>query len=176
MSQGFVYLMYATSGLYKIGASKDPERRRSDLDGMPFSVTLSHAIASTDPFWLERVLHARFAHRHVRGEWFRLAVDEVVIVKSIDRCDSLAELPSDLIPPELKAVGTKVPSRRSTWRRKRALCLKVSKECYETLQRIMETENRTMKDAVEHLLKRWEVSTPNPLDVPAPPAARRKRP
>lgn len=54
----------------KIGYSSNLERRIENLAlGHPYEIRLLHDIEGS--FDLETDLHRRFAHIHVRGEWFR---------------------------------------------------------------------------------------------------------
>src|SRR5262245_21221533 len=69
---GWVYLIHAReTPYYKIGASRDVEHRLHNLQSAsPFALEVEHAVASSQPGRLEAALHAAFASRRVRGEWF----------------------------------------------------------------------------------------------------------
>ena len=85
---GFVYLVRASNGLYKIGASRNPQQR---LKGIRFtlkspSAELIHTISTSDMGSLEESLHQQFAsYRLASGfEMFDLppsAVAEICAMK-----------------------------------------------------------------------------------------------
>jgi hypothetical protein len=74
MLEGFIYLFTADDLHYKIGRSKDPEARLAQLDTGPLALRIIHRIATDDMAWLEGLLHHKYAHLHVRCEWFILAL------------------------------------------------------------------------------------------------------
>lgn len=92
-----VYLVQAPGGLYKIGESKCPADRLATLDPSGFGFELLHAIPSTDRKGLESILHTAFAHRRVRGEWFRLAEEDVALIRSVPAAELLADLPAAVV-------------------------------------------------------------------------------
>ena len=71
-----IYLMHNNrNNLYKIGISNNPRFREETLQGEEPEVELvAHWPGSIQD---ERVLHEEFAHRRVRGEWFKLSPEEV---------------------------------------------------------------------------------------------------
>jgi len=83
-AKGFVYLLRAESGHYKIGRTKNPESRRGTFGvQLPFEVEFEHLISCMDMFALEAELHARFAEKRVNGEWFTLNEEDVAYIKSL---------------------------------------------------------------------------------------------
>lgn len=77
-----VYLMRA-GPLFKIGCSRNPERRVRDVAyGVPAEAVVIHMIETDDPFGVEAYWHRRFAGKRVRGEWFRLSADEVATFRA----------------------------------------------------------------------------------------------
>ena len=78
----YVYLMVNTdTALIKIGKSIDPVYREKTLHSKEPSV---HLIA----LWccgkqVEKELHAKFSHRRVRGEWFRLTIPDLTALEKI---------------------------------------------------------------------------------------------
>lgn len=76
----YVYLMVNTdTGLIKIGKSIDPVYRERTLHSKEPSV---HLIA----LWrcdqqVEKELHAKYIHRRVRGEWFRLTIPDLTALE-----------------------------------------------------------------------------------------------
>lgn len=70
-----VYLIRANDGKYKIGVSKNPQKRLNQLqtansDELKLIKTYKSNIAQK----LESVLHNRYAHGKERGEWFNLSI------------------------------------------------------------------------------------------------------
>jgi hypothetical protein len=77
-SYGFVYLLKAHRGEYKIGRTNLVDRRQSEL-GATASVQLErvHVITTDDPSGVEAYWHKRFQDKRMRGEWFRLSPADV---------------------------------------------------------------------------------------------------
>lgn len=74
---GFVYLG-KQHGKYKIGKSKDIDRRREDitlLGSEPFE--LIHTIETDDMNGIEKYWHERFKSKWIRGEWFKLNSSDI---------------------------------------------------------------------------------------------------
>jgi hypothetical protein len=70
--QGYVYLM-RSGQFYKIGKSKSPDRRRSEIALLlPHDTNTLHVIATDDPAGIEHYWHERFKDKKVRAEFFRL--------------------------------------------------------------------------------------------------------
>lgn len=83
---GYVYLLKAFSGTYKIGKSKHPESRIRKMNVvLPFDVEVEHLIECEDYTVTERKLHDRYASKHIRGEWYSLSDEDVVEIKSIQK-------------------------------------------------------------------------------------------
>jgi hypothetical protein len=81
---GYVYLLKADSGLYKIGRAIDPKNRGKTFGvQLPFEVDFVCTIKSDDYEALELELHEKFKDFRVRGEWFNLAPDDVEYIKSL---------------------------------------------------------------------------------------------
>ena len=81
---GYVYLLRSSSGLFKIGRTNAPEARLHRFEvALPFEVEFEHLIPCLDYVSAEFALHARYAHRRGRGEWFALAPEEVAEIKAI---------------------------------------------------------------------------------------------
>lgn len=81
---GYIYLMYADTGHYKIGMSVEPnERLRSFRTEMPVDVQPVHVFPTDDMRLAERALHYVFRGSRYRGEWFVLDDEDVMWVKSI---------------------------------------------------------------------------------------------
>ena len=79
--QGYVYLM-KSGQFYKIGKSKSPDRRRSEIALLlPHDTNTIHVIATDDPDGIEQYWHQRFKDKHHRGEFFRLSNADVQAFK-----------------------------------------------------------------------------------------------
>lgn len=73
----FIYLMEdLRNGLFKIGRSLTPSKREQTLQSEAPDVLLRVAIPADQEH--ETELHRQFVSKRVRGEWFRLGVDDVL--------------------------------------------------------------------------------------------------
>lgn len=89
---GFVYLIGVVDQCHKIGKSKDPAERMKEFN-TPNKLELVHKIETESPSWLEVTLHEAFAHCRVRGEWFRMAAEEVAFFKALEGINCEEQLP-----------------------------------------------------------------------------------
>ena len=89
--------------LYKIGRSVDPHTRNWQVAA---NGELVHYFPSANSSRVEVALHRRFAHCHVRGEWFRLTDADVELIKTVWIADTVEDLPESLRPQP----GAKLPS------------------------------------------------------------------
>lgn len=80
-----VYLAKSDNGLYKIGTSKNSDRRMRDLRVAPVGITIEHVIYTDDGLRLERYLHNLYSSKRVRGEWFELDASDVKTIKSASK-------------------------------------------------------------------------------------------
>lgn len=81
---GYVYLMRGENGLHKIGRAMNVEDRRAGLErSIPVKVEIVHKIACGDYINAEKILHARYAERRIRYEWFDLLPDQVAEITGI---------------------------------------------------------------------------------------------
>jgi hypothetical protein len=81
-SAGAVYLLRAGPS-YKIGCSRAPDRRTKSIAGLlPVAGNVVHVIETDDPYGVEQYWHRRFARKRTRGEWFRLAAEDVAAFRS----------------------------------------------------------------------------------------------
>lgn len=77
-TRGYVYLLRAETGQYKIGRTKDlPTRSKAIQAQMPFDVTIVHYFAAPDSVEAEKQLHTRFAAQRLNGKWFNLTPEDV---------------------------------------------------------------------------------------------------
>lgn len=81
---GFIYLIKADNGFYKIGRTSDPEDRiRTFAVKLPFEVEYVCVVNTPDMYALEAKLHLKFADRRVNGEWFELTPDDVDYIRGL---------------------------------------------------------------------------------------------
>ncbi len=81
---GYVYLLSALTGHYKIGRSVHvPTRSTAISMQMPFPVTILHTIPVSNMAWAERQLHDRFQDCRVHGEWFALSREHVQWIQGL---------------------------------------------------------------------------------------------
>jgi hypothetical protein len=74
---GYVYLI-EMRGDYKIGRTKSWRgSRKKAFSGYPYRVTLVALLRSFNAAELESALHARYAKKRLRGEWFALSPADV---------------------------------------------------------------------------------------------------
>lgn len=78
--ENFVYLMVDnTNGLIKIGRSKNPKLREGTLQSKePETKKIAQWRV---PKSIEKDLHSKFSHKRIRGEWFRLTIEDMVEIK-----------------------------------------------------------------------------------------------
>jgi hypothetical protein len=110
---GFVYLIRG-AGKHKIGRSKDPTARLEQIATGPHRLELLHQIATDDTAKLEAYFHRAFAHRRVRGEWFKLDAAELVAFMSVAAYHDEADLPAtirELHDAAIRAAETGEPRR-----------------------------------------------------------------
>lgn len=84
-----VYLIrdLSITGYFKIGFSNSLPRRIGELSDTKLPVELDlrivHYIPTSDPCKVEMMLHRRFRHKRVRGEWFDLDPHDVSVICSM---------------------------------------------------------------------------------------------
>lgn len=83
-SFGYVYLVQAALGQYKIGTSLADPRRVAQLQtGSPVELEVVNHFPAMDAKQAESALHKRFLHRQVRSEWFALTESDVAAICAI---------------------------------------------------------------------------------------------
>ncbi|HTX21075.1 MAG TPA: GIY-YIG nuclease family protein [Candidatus Aquilonibacter sp.] len=83
---GFVYLVFAYTGEYKIGHSENPDGRiKSFVVQPPFEYETIHTFPADDMKQAEIALHGEFASKRIRpnAEWFSLNNDDIDLIRSI---------------------------------------------------------------------------------------------
>jgi len=86
---GYVYVVEADNGLYKIGLSKEP-RKRIDALGvkLPYELEIIILIETPDRYELERELHEQFADKRKNGEWFELTSKDLETINATYACNN----------------------------------------------------------------------------------------
>jgi hypothetical protein len=85
---GYVYVVKAGNGLYKIGSTSGPVNRRlsSLRTGSPMELTIEMVIATRDHSNVEGILHTQFAESRKHGEWFTLTHEDLEGIKNVWGC------------------------------------------------------------------------------------------
>lgn len=85
MTTGYIYLMRADTGHYKIGRSVNPnERLRVFSTEMPVDVYTVHTFKTDNMVVAERFFHEQLRNFRYRGEWFHLNEEFVEWFKTLD--------------------------------------------------------------------------------------------
>lgn len=79
--RGKLYVI-ESSGLYKIGITKQPMGKRlKDLQtGNPTSLNLILVKHCSNYVKIEKYFHRLFKHKHIRGEWFKLSSYDLSLI------------------------------------------------------------------------------------------------
>lgn len=81
---GYVYLIRAESGYFKIGRTVNPDDRMKTFGvKLPFEVKFECVVNAENMIQLERDLHERFADKRINGEWFNLNDADVEYIKGL---------------------------------------------------------------------------------------------
>lgn len=67
--RGYIYL-FECGGKYKIGVSRNVERRIKDLDNRPFKVNLIAKVHSDIAYKAEQTVHNLLKRYKIEGEWY----------------------------------------------------------------------------------------------------------
>jgi hypothetical protein len=83
--RAFVYLLWTSAGMYKIGYTSNPKSRLATYKAMPFQCGWVCLIESTDARNLESQLLERFKDKVLppKREWFALNDEDVEYIKSL---------------------------------------------------------------------------------------------
>ena len=75
--EGYVYL-FECGGKYKIGYSKNVERRIKNLDYRPFDINLvAKSEFIENAYDIEQQLHLEYQNNKITGEWYELSTHQV---------------------------------------------------------------------------------------------------
>ena len=86
-----IYLIKSLNdGFYKIGVSKNPNKRLIELQtGNPSPVEILYLYESKLAYKIENSLHNRYSYCKTHGEWFDLSIQEEV--SFIENCKKIEE-------------------------------------------------------------------------------------
>lgn len=78
-NKAYVYILRVSSdGIYKIGVSKNVEKRVKQLQtGNPEPIEIVKTFLSEYPYKVESVMHRRFNRNHVQGECYYLSEQDI---------------------------------------------------------------------------------------------------
>jgi hypothetical protein len=83
-TDGYVYLLEAVGGFYKIGKTVNPKSRKRTFGvKLPMAVEFKHLIHTDNMHKLEKDLHRLFAAKRLRGEFFDLTPADVEFICSL---------------------------------------------------------------------------------------------
>lgn len=133
-----VYVFGPVDGLHKIGRTKNLPQRLSVLSRFDANAEVVHTIESAQMGWLEKTLHRVFFDLRVEGEWFRLGVAELNLLRSVRSASCIEELPSGF-SRRLKAYEDHRAKNRKS-------ALPISRELFRTL-RIVAAHHRMKNGA-----------------------------
>ncbi len=81
---GYVYILKAENGLFKIGKSRTPKIRIGNIQtASPVRITVYRVFKSSEYSHAEQHLHRLFADFREIGEWFRLTEEELLTIDEI---------------------------------------------------------------------------------------------
>lgn len=84
VNSGFVYLLLGENGKYKIGKSKNPERRCKELSlSSCENHELIHKFKVKNPHLKEKELHLMFNEKRTHSEWFELSKADIEFIKGL---------------------------------------------------------------------------------------------
>lgn len=82
--RGYIYLMQADNGLYKIGRARNIQSRLQGLNReIPIKVECIHFFATKNYIAAEKFLHNKYADQRIKYEWFSLDDDMVEEIKRL---------------------------------------------------------------------------------------------
>lgn len=149
---GYVYLIgTSVYGWYKIGKSKTPEVRISNLGILlPFKIKVYRVWRAEDHDAMEKALHEMYTQNRINGEWFQFTrqqlismIDKIpaeVVLKDEERLDKFSNINEDVRQSETgkysgRVLGVRVQKLRGDFtaeereqRRRTNMALKAEKK------------------------------------------------
>lgn len=80
---GYVYLLSSSDGSFKIGRTKNPDRRINDFRSHRLVVEYICLIETQNMIRLEADLHIKFKDKRIQGEWFDLDENDIEYIKGL---------------------------------------------------------------------------------------------
>jgi hypothetical protein len=81
---GYVYILKADNGIYKIGRTINLDNRIFDIGiKVPMKIDLYHSFISSDYINAEKILHEKFSDKRDHGEWFHLTKNDLTYISGI---------------------------------------------------------------------------------------------
>jgi lipocalin len=77
MSEGFLYVGFDATGMFKIGITKDRKKRFYQLRTANPTFLYLFVFRVDDPKNIEMSLHTRFDNWHYGGEWYTIGAEEL---------------------------------------------------------------------------------------------------
>ncbi|HVU55066.1 MAG TPA: GIY-YIG nuclease family protein [Puia sp.] len=110
-----VYILKTGKNLYKIGKTHDLQRRLASYHThLPILFRVVRQYPALNMAQLEESLHIVFQHKRIKGEWFQLTDQDLIICDNISRHNALSKLQQQ--EPAHSAVahahGSQVPKTR----------------------------------------------------------------
>lgn len=95
-----VYMLRSGKNMYKIGKTQDLNKRLASYHThMPVTFRVIRQYPATNMAELEEGLHIVFQHKRVKGEWFELQDDDLLICDNIARNYALANMQKQVKKP-----------------------------------------------------------------------------
>lgn len=180
----FVYVIERDDGAIKIGVSRNPKRRRSQLAvSCPDRLSLAHAVKLELPgmaICVEQAALALLAPVNVQGEWMRCRVELAVVAIETATTGSLevrAFVAAELEHMRLEAEWERVNTIRHNSRRAPADLREVAERAEQTAGEALRTHDDMMLARFPDLICRldpWRMASAN-IALPATKAEKRDR-
>lgn len=83
-TEGFIYVIKSAKSRYKIGRARNVEHRLDCLQsGTPEKLKLILKVKTSNSCVLEKLCHRKFADKRIRGEWFKLTINDLKWLKNL---------------------------------------------------------------------------------------------
>ena len=160
-----VYIIKTSKRLYKIGKTKDLQQRLSVYHThLPIVFRVVRQYLAKNMNELEEALHIVYQHKRVKGEWFELKEDDLIICDNIARNYALENLQKQKKPyriefndnPQIQVMEANAKYLNDYARVAEDIKMGISTE--ETVELYHGTINKTIVQTVRRIL---EYQTPN---------------
>jgi len=78
----YIYIIGSISSPYKIGFSKEPQKRLKSLQtGYPHKLSLLYTkeVLESDVKNIEKKIHKVLNHKRTKGEWFNILLEDAIL-------------------------------------------------------------------------------------------------